>query len=407
MGWNNVFFKIVVMRSTILLVFSYPVILLGQNQAVEMPTLPTGFSRGAAIATATRKGVDSDRGLNVTLGLSTLYDSNVTLASEGEESDLRYTPRIEAEYLLGNSRWKLGARGSFDYNAYQNLDEYNGTSYRLGVFGGYQSKKLGASFKAGISSTEGFNRWSNDFIEQFSFNSGLIVNYRFSGKTSLRASWDQRLSEGQSEGYGDTSSVTAGLAAIWKATPLISIGPGFRYGVRTGTDDGELTVVGPNLRLDYKLSTKVKVRSTIGIDYSDSPYSGDDTLPNWSLGLNYRASALWGFDLKAIQDTQATLSTGGGFDEITSYRLSYWRKIRRARLELGVSYEDRNPIDSQISEVGYRDAHYFTLSAELALPVFRNQANLTFRVQWRDQEATDDDYSWDGVQTGLGLAWQF
>ncbi|MDA7880925.1 hypothetical protein N9A94_01310 [Akkermansiaceae bacterium] len=378
----------------------------GRDVVGEMPALPTGFSHANAIVNAARAG-EEPGGLDLTLRFNTLYDSNVTQESGGGQSDWRYTPRIEVDYLLGNSRWKLGARGTLEYNSYQKRDDFSGTNYSFGFFGGYQSKKLDASFTTGISSTSGINRLAGGFIEQNSFNGGLSASYRFSGKTSLNASWDQSLTESQSKGFGDTSSGTASVSALWKATPLISIGPGFRYGIRTGNDDEEFTLVGPILRLDYKLSTKVNLRSTIGIDYSDSPYSGKDTLVSWSLGLNYRASSLWGLDLETIQDTQATLSTGGGFDEISSFRLSYWRKIRRARVELAVSYEDRSATDSRPTLTVPRDFEFLTLSAALSLPVFRDRADLNFHVNWQDQTEADDDLSWDGFQTGLGLAWRF
>ena len=380
--------------------------LFGQGQAQVQtsppPALPSVFTAGSAIASASGRTSKSDDGLAFTLGFTSLYDSNVTQVSSGRESDWIFTPSLQAEYSLGNSSWKLGARSSVEYNSYQNRADFSATDYSFRGFGAYKSKKVDVTFSSGLASTSGFNRWANEFVEQLAFDTRFKANYHFTGKTSLQASWDNRAIESQTEGYGDTSSETATLSAIWKATPLISLGPGFRYGTRTGNDDEVLTVMGPTLRLDYQLSTKVKFRSSLGLDYSDSPFTGEDTLVNWSVGLNYRASSLWGFDLEANQDTRATLSTGGGFDEISSYRLNYWHKIRRARLELGVSYQDRNPTDSQQTFVGLRDSQYLTLSTA----VYRDQAKLTLRVNWRDQVAADD-LSWDGFQTSLGLRWQF
>ena len=398
---------LVVMRSAFFLVYLYAGALSAQNQASGAPSLASGFSRVTSLSSLVSASGKNERGLELTLGLSSLYDSNLTQLPDGGESDWILTPEIAAEYQVGNSRWNLGARGKLSYDSYQQRDDFDDASYLLDFYGGYQSKKLDASFTTGISSTSGINRLAAGFIEQSSFKNSLEASYRFSRKTSLNVNWDQRLTESQTEGYGDTSSETAAFSALWQATPLISIGPGFRYGLRTGNDDEEFTVMGPTLRLDYKLSTKIKLQSTIGIDYSDSPYSSDETLLNWSLGLNYRASSLWGFDLESIQDTRATLSTGGGFDEISSFRLNYWRKIRRARIELGVAYEDRSATDSQLSLIVPRDFEYLTLSAAMSLPVFRDRADLKIHVKWRDQDEADGDSSWDGVQTGLSLTWRF
>ena len=396
-----------VTRSAFFLVFLYAGALSAQNQASETPSLASGFSRETSLSSLVSASGKSDKGLEITLGISSLYDSNLTQLPDEEESDWILTPEIAAEYQFGNSRWNLGARGKLGYDSYQKRDDFSDTSYLLDFFGGYQSKKVDASFTTGISSTSGINRLAAGFIEQSSFKSSLEASYRFSRKTSLNAKWRQRMTDSQSEGYGDTSSETVGFSALWKATPLISIGPGIRYGVRTGNDNEEFIVVGPTLSLNYKLSTKVMLQSTIGIDDSDSPYSRDDSLLNWSLGLNYRASSLWGFDLESIQDTRATLSTGGGFDEISSFRLSYWRKVRRARIQLGVAYEDRSATDSQPTLTIPRDFEYLTLSAAMSLPVFRDRADLKIHVKWRNQDDPADNSSWEGIQTGLNLTWRF
>ena len=171
--------------------------------------------------------------------------------------------------------------------------------------------------------------------------------------------------------------------------------------------DEEFTVMGPTLRLDYQLASKVKLRSSFGIDTADSPFSGEDTLLNWSAALTYRASSLWGFDLEMIRDSQASLAQGGGFDEVTSYRFNYWRKIRTARAQLGVSFEDRNPTDSLPTLVGVRDSKYLALSAALTFPVYQDQADLTLSVAWRDLSTTAGNSSWDGLQSGLGIQWRF
>ena len=386
----------------------FPVTLSAQDVVAEMPSLPTGFS-STVVKTANEDG--DQGGLDLSLGLNLLYDSNVTQGSSGglieAESDWRLTPSVTASYLLGNQTFQLGARANLEHNFFQNRDDFSATNYSLGAFGGYRSKKIVASFTSGFSSNAGINRFTGGFIEQFTYNTGLLASYRFSAKTSLLATWDQQSTEAQTDGFGDISSVTTGLSAVWQATPLLSIGPGFRYGIRTGIDDEEFTVFGPTMRLDYQLSTKIKLRSSIGIDDADSPFTGGDTLLNWSAALNYRASALWGFDLEMIRDTQASLAQGGGFDQITSYRLGYWRKIRKARAQLGISYQDREPTDSQPTIVGVRESTFWNVSASLTFPVFKDKADLALNVLWSDQSSPDDNFNWDGLQTGLGLQWSF
>lgn len=397
------------MRSVCFLFFLSGMVLRGRDLIGEMPALPSGFSGSDSLISASE--ADDYGEFDFSLGLASLYDTNIAQASGNGpveiESDWIITPSLHASYLLGGSHFQLGVRAQVAEPLYQERDDYNATNYSVNAFGGYRSRKVVASFTTGLSSDSGVNRLTSDFIEQFSLKSGFLASYRFSGKTSLLASWDQRDTESRTGGYGDTSSLTAGLSGVWQATGRLSIGPGYRYGVRTGNDDQDLMVVGPTLRLDYELSTKVKLRSSFGLDRSDSPFSGTSTQSNWSVALDYRASARWGFRFISIQDTQATFSQGGGFDQSTSYRLTYWRMIRRARLELGLSSEDRSPLDIPLNAIGLRDTQYTTLSAALTLPVFKRQADLTFNVNWRDQSSSDHQYTWDGWQSGVGIKWQF
>jgi hypothetical protein len=382
--------------------------LRAQDVVGDLPSLPSGFYEAAASRIKKRESYGD---FTLTLGLNTLYDTNVTQGSDRGirpvETDFLIQPTLGASYRIGNNTWHLGTRGSVTRLNYLESDEFNATNYSLGFYGGYQSGKLVASFTTSLADNSGFNRIAGNFIEQQSFSSGLLARYRFSPKTSLLLSWDQSEINSETEGFADTSSLTFGLSAVWQATPLLNIGPGFRYGVRTGFNNGEFTVFGPTVRLDYTLSTKVKLRSSFGLDSTQSPLTADDQLFNWSLALTYTASSLWGFDLEMIRDSRATLIAGGGFDQTSSIKLNYWRKIRRARLTLGIGYEDRDPQDSSGPQVGLRDANFLTLGASLNLPVFRDDVDLTLNFAWRDQSAADEDFSWNGFQSGVGLQWEF
>ena len=380
-----------------------------QDVVGDLVSLPTGFYETAASRIG---GKETSYGeLNFTLSLDALYDTNVSQGNDGgirpEESDFLIQPSLGASYRIGNDKWRLGTRGNVTRLNYLEVSRFNATNSSFGFYGGYQSKKLVASFTTTFADNSGVNRIAGNFIEQQSFSAGLLASYRFSAKTSLLASWDQREITSDTVGFTDTSSSTVGLSAVWQARPRLNIGPGFRYGVRTGFDDGEFIVAGPTLRLDYTLSQKVKLRSSFGLDFTESPLSPDDELFNWSVTLDYKASEKWGFDLAMIRDSQATLITGGGFDQTSAIRLNYWRKIRRARLQLGIGYEDRSPQDAVGPGVGLRDSSFQTLSAGLSMPIYKDDVRISLNLSWRDFSAADSAQSWDGFQSGIGMTWGF
>lgn len=380
-----------------------------QDVLADAPRLPTGFAQADAVSAAGPQETEIGE-FSGSVGLNVMYDSNVTQGSAGgifeEQSDMVIAPSAQASYVIQNSAWRLGGGANVTRQFFQDRDDFNATNFGFNLFGGYQSEKLVATFTSGMASSAGVNRFAGTFIEQDSYNLGFLGRYRFSTKTSLVASWNQSRTEAQTNGFGDNSSSTFGLSALWQATPLLSIGPGLRYGVRAAADNRDFTVFGPTVSANYQLSTKVKLRSAVGIDSIDSPNGGSNTAVNFSVGLSYNASEFWGANLSMIQDTQPTI-LGSGVDETFGIQLGFWRQIRSARASLGLSFNDRSPADSVPTTVGVREAQFLSLSAGLAMPVLRNNANLAFNLNWMDQSLGDGSRSWDGFQVGTSLQWQF
>ncbi|MDC0282996.1 DUF481 domain-containing protein [bacterium] len=397
-----------------LVAFSAAGVVSGQEGAAGLPELPSGYEFETGVIGEEQE--PSFGKLDFELGLLSRYDSNVTLGNpQGrveEESDFLIQPSLKSSFQLGSGsgEWRFGVKGDVTRMEFNEVDRFNTTNYSFGLNGGYQSGRAKLLFNAGYASTGGVNRFVGDLLEQTSVSSRLAGNYTISPKTSLELSLSQNSLTSETSGFADTSSTTFLVAGLWRATPLIRLGPGFRYGLRTaevgGSQDQELTVVGPALRLDYKLSTKVNLTSNVGLGFADTP-SGDDELLNFRVGLNYRASSLWGLNLSMIRDTQATLFAGGGFDQVSSYRFGYTRKIRSARLNLGVSYEDRAPQGVTQVVGAFRDSSFLNYTASLGLPIFGDAVDLSLNLAWRDFDTAETLQSWNGLQSGLSLAWSF
>lgn len=398
-----------------LLAFSAAGVLNGQEGASGLPELSSGYDFETGVIDEEQE--PSFGKLDFTLGLLNLYDSNVTLGNpQGrieEKSDFLIQPSLRSSFQLGSGsgEWRFGLKGKVARMNFEDLDRFNATNYSFGLNGGYQSSRAELLFNTSYASMAGVNRFVGDLFEQTSVSSLLIGEYTISPKTFLELSLSKNSITSITSGFADTSYSTFRVAALWQATPLIRLGPGFRYGLRTAEvggpiQDQELTVAGPALRLEYKLSTKVNLTSNVGLGFSDTP-SGDDELLNFRVGLNYRASSLWGLNLSMIRDTQATLFVGGGFDQVSSYRFGYTRKIRSARLNLGVFYEGRAPQGVTRVVAGFRDSSFLNYTASLGLPIFGDAVDLSLNLAWRDFDTSDTLQSWNGLQSGLSLAWLF
>ena len=388
----------------------------GADALGSLPSLPTGFNNPGdnqpnLFTDPPSDGSLSVRDFNLNLSVNASYDSNVTQGSDSgffpAESDFIITTGLSGSYELGDSEWQLGGNASVNYREHFEREDFSALNYSFSLYGGYRSRKTTATVRAGLAQNNGVNLQTGQFLEQRNYNTSAMLRYQISGKTSLLGNWDYGFFDSQNANFNNAENWNLGLSALWNATPRITVGPGLRYGVRAGVGDSELTLLGLTMRLNYDLSTKVKLRSTIGLDRADSPFSGNDTLWNWSVGLSYTPSQRWGLNLDLIQDTQATFAVGGGFDQTASYQLNYWRKIKRARLSLGVSYLDRSPTDSLPTIVGIRDSQFISLTSSLGFPILADRANLSLTFSYREQETANGFQSWDGIQTGLNLSWRF
>jgi hypothetical protein len=356
------------------------------------------------------EGIES-RSLKFSLGFDSLYDSNVLNSSglDGREieSDLRLSPKLAATFNRG-SLFKVRGAVNVSNDEYLDHPALNSTNYSLSGASGYESDKFTAELSLAHSRDSGINRRTSSFLETLSSSLGFDTRYRLSSKTSVSADWDYRESDSLTVGFSDTTSRNYSTKALWAVTPLTELGPGYRWGSRTGYNNSELNVEGPNLSLNYRLSSKVKLRSRFGVDQSSSSFNvGEDTLLNWALSLDYKASALWGLQLTAVKDIQASLSTSGGFDEVSAIRLTHLRKLLGAKLRLTVGFESRNAVDT-LGNVGneFREYDFFETRCSFEMPVYSDKADLELSVAHREL-TSDLRRSWDGWQAGLGLTWRF
>ncbi len=408
-------------RLSVISMFFLSAVSQAQDVLADLPTLPMGFTDAPLGFSQAPSGFTQDdsafapgptqQDFTMNGSVTLAYNSNVRqgIAGEGNSSsgDLTLSPRVGFNYLRRRDQWQLGvnAGGSYRFNFdNDDLDGFNGS---IGFFGGYQSTKVVASFSTNFSSSSGVNQISGGFLEQISYSNSLVASYRFSGRTSLMASWNRSANYTQTSGFDDTSSSTFNLSAVWQATPLINIGPGIRYSRREG-ESGDVTSIGPSLSVNYDLSDRVKLRSSIGANYGELPSGEDTEFVNWSLSMNYRPpSALWNLNLSMIQDYQSTFVEGGGFDEVTSYQLGWGRKIRRANVGLSLAYRVTDPQETPLSVDNGRDSDFFSINATLGMRVFRDEVTFNTGISWQDQSASNQNYSYDGFQYRASLTWQF
>ncbi|MBK1883046.1 outer membrane beta-barrel protein [Luteolibacter pohnpeiensis] len=385
--------------------------LSAQNALVDLPSAPSGFSQASGIYGAPREKTTD--GLSIIGTFATTYDSNVTQGSgksdSPKEDDFIVSPGAAISYIRQGTQWIAGANYGGSYDEYGDHSKYSGLNHKLAAFGGYRGGKLIATLKTSVSTSRGNNRLYGDFVEQTLYNTTFIGRYNISPKTSLVGDAAYSSAVAKQSNYNDISSFDFGLAALWHYSPLTDFGPGIRYTLRSSENQEDRTSIGPTLNLNYQLSSKVTLRSRVGVDfvsYEDSG-SGDPAFSS-SIGLKYQASPLWAMSLSYYRDTQANPSSTGSFSEINSFQVAYSRKILRGKWNLSVGYETRATENGETvtSSIG-RDYDYFTIDTSFTYPFFGDSMDLTGSIRYRDLGAKGDGNSWDGVQTGIGLSYRF
>lgn len=381
-----------------------------------LPSAPDGAENRSAAMMMAGDGVGDSilDGFSFATSAGATYDSNVNrapgTAAQPEEDDFFLSLGGSVKYMSKATDWTFGGSYKGSYDAYFDNSDNSGFNHDADLVANYDGGRLKASVQTGVDVTRGFNRFyannsSSSFIEVTNYSTALLARYRLSPKSALVGNISQRFSTASGGNYSDTESLDIGAAALWKYSPLTEVGPGLRYTYRGGDAKDGRSAVGPTLNANYKLSSKVALNSRVGVDFPwyDDGSSADPTFST-AIGLNYKASKLWGMNFSLYRDNQADPAAAGQFYEITATRLGYVRKIRRATVNLGLGYESTTYESTTGTPKDDRD--YFTLDGSVGMPVFSGSCLATFFMKYSDQSGPPSD-TWEAFQTGLSISRKF
>jgi hypothetical protein len=384
----------------------------GGDMVSILPSAPDGSLSGSSMAGEITDDVLD--GFSYGANLGGTYNSNVTQSPGGSfapvESDFFLTLGGRLKYLSKSSGWTFGGVAGASYDAYFNNSDFSGLNYDAKGMVSYQGGPLNLSLESGVSMARGSNSYySSSFAEILTTSTTLTGRYSLSPKTTHAGNIGQTYTSANSS-FNDTESFDAGAAMLWRYSPLTEFGPGLRYSYRTGSEQTGRSAIGPTLNLNYKLSTKVMLNSRVGVDFPSYEEGGSvDPTFAAAIGVKYEASALWGMDFSFYRDTLADQEVAGSFTQLSSVRLGYHRKIRRATLNLDASYELSSfDTTSQAPALasGREDRKAYALGAALSMPVFYNRCTATVFARYGDQNGAAFE-TWDAAQFGFILGRKF
>ena len=382
---------------------------LAGAQDLEVPLAgpPSGFNEPASFGGLGL--TEALTGLSYGLTTSIAYDSNVRgsaplLGSEQGDTIMTISPTIR--YSDPGGDFTFGGSFAMNYSTYFSNSDLGGLGYSTSLNAGYKGGRFRLQGTFSSSLRQGTNtNYNNSYAETLSFNTGLSLDYTLSPKTSISSRFNYGWSDPSNGTFSTTHNLGFDIAALWRATPLTSFGPGVAWSQSGGGNTPDRSTVGPILRVNYKLSRKVSMDGTFGMQFVDSGGAGSqDGSFTTSLGVNYRASSLWGMNLSVYKGTTANGGIGGGYRDSTNVRLGYNHRIRRASLALGMGYET-----SDVSGGGGaagRDQTNYNWDASLGMPVFYNRANASIFYRWRSGSGGNGN-AINGYNCGVSLSTSF
>lgn len=376
-----------------------------------IPVRPDGFDENLIPAVSSLSRGPKRRGFSLGGAISMAYDSNIhksALVPIGQnEEDTIFGLAPSVGFASYGSEWKTQFDLQVSEQAYLENENYGGFGYEFKGLVGYEGAKMDLRFRAASSLERGGNRFSGAYQERFQHRLGVEVSYEISRKTRLDTELNLRLVDPIVGGSGETQSIAFLAAGLWKYSPLLEIGPGFRYRLDTGERNVDRSTYSPLIRSRYRLSTKVAMDGTLGGNFYD--YAGGGTLDPAlfaSIGLHYKASRFWAANLSFLNDSVADESVAGAYRDTLGLRVGIDRKIYDAKLTLGLSYESITRTLPGGAAPPAGDTDSFSIDTRLSMPLWAEHGEAAIFARWRDQTGSTTQ-TWDAVQAGVSISYEY
>lgn len=375
---------------------------------------PSGFSNPSNPFFSSPMGSgmeEAARRLHFGLASSLVYDSNFFQASFNEQDEVTFTISPTLSFRTEGAHFKVFAQAALDYNTYFDNSDFNGLGYQFTVGAEYTGGPLTVNASIDSSKDQGVNRYyGGAFVETLNFGAHLGASYRIGPKTSIDTRFGYSWSDPDRGGLSESENLSFDLSAMWQATPLLRIGPGISWTMQEGSNQADRETIGPMLRAQYKVGSRISLDGSVGLDFVDyQGAGGSDTDFSCSLGVAYRWSELWGMNLTLYHGTTADASAfgtaTGSFRETTSVTLGYHRRIKRALWDVGLSYS-MDDSSSPNGGLAPGSTDYFSFHTSLGMPVFANRANASIFYTW-SQESGNALRDWSGHQIGFQISSSF
>jgi hypothetical protein len=377
-----------------------------------IPVRPEGFDENLGASGFSSFSSQKREGFQLGAAMWVNYDSNVhksarvPVGQNKEDWVFGFAPRIG--YASRGSEWITRLDFQLIDQVYLENDNYGGLGYNFSGRLGYEGAKVDLAFRAQSALVRGGNRFSGGYQERYEHLLGVSAGYEISRKTRLETELDLRLKNPITGGAGDTQSVGWLTTGLWKYSPLFEVGPGFRYRFDTGERKVDRSTYSPLVRARYKLSSKVNFDAKLGGNFYDYASGGSlDPSIFASAGLRYRASSFWAVTMSILNDSMADESVAGAYRDTFGVRFGLDRKIYDGTLGVGLSYESIERTSPGAGALPLGDTESVSIDAMFSTPLWVENMEAAVFARWRDQTGSRATQTWDSIQAGVSIGYEY
>lgn len=364
----------------------------------------------ATAAEIPQEAAPKARPLTFRVSVNATYDDNIYIQAKNPTSDLLWSLSPGVTLGVGDLTGRKGGFATLRYDGkafyFTNNSELNSVDQVAALEVQWAGAKLTLGGTLGFSNITSPNTETGDRLNQKRYEAGLTATHDWSEKTTLGAAVSGQLVDSK-----DQLNTQGGDLRMWadhEVSVLTKLGLGLKVGFVDVSEGSRQTFEQLLVRVNYAAASKVNVRLEVGGELRQIESGGHaDVTPVFALQANYSPYELLTVQLDGYRRVQPSIIDAGANTVVTGagVRIGY-RFLQRFELSVGGAYEQSNYEALGSGSSSPRTDDYYLARIGLSY-AFAESMRLTGFYQYRTNESTEADRSFDNQQTGLEFSFAF
>ena len=337
------------------------------------------------------------------------YDDNIFIRPD-KESDVIWTLSPGVVIGAGDYRERVENLFTLAYTptfiVFTENDTENAIDHQAQLVGQLRAAAWTLRLQQDVSVYSGSVVDVGNRVDRRIYNTELVTKYEISPKTAVELDGRQTIND-----YDEASDYNEWLVALWMdywITPKVKVGPGITAGFLDIENSVNQTYQQALVRVAYSLSDKLEVRASAGGQWRQ--FQGDEpSRANgvFSLGAAYKPVEKLSLTLEAHRKDQNSVSlpdqnyTDTGFNLGIRYALD-----ERWAVRLDGGYDNLDYDSNQSGVSATREDDYFFVKFGVDWNV-GSRCVVSASYQYREDDSSDPNYSFDNHQVGLSCVYRF